>query len=530
MLGLALVMKAPVWFIIARVDFIGGHGWDRAALIDAAVRHFSDWWLLGTKSNASWGADTWDACNEFVYEATSGGLATFILFVAMLSRAFGMIGKARKRVEGSRQQEWFFWCVGAALYAHVMGFWGIDYFDVIRTWWYIFLAMIPAATLAARISAAKEPKPILVGETSYAGALMRILRFGRPAAAGRSPRSRGDFSTEITRYHMKLSIVIICWNDWKVIENCLRSIFESTHKIQYEVIVSDNGSTDGSVEKIRAQFPAVRVVENRANLGFAKGNNAGIREAGGEYVLILNPDTIIHDGSLDRWIEFADRHPEAGAFGCRVHNPDGTYQRSARPFPTISRYLVSAFGLRFLGHLNHPVLSDEYEGWKGDTEREVDWQSGCCVMLRGDLLKKLGGFDEQFFYQFEEVDLCRRVWGAGYRIRFTPEVSITHLGGQSVGRFPVRFAIEVCRNGYRYFYKHYGARGARQYRRMMLTKLRIRQVGYGFANLVRPNDMEEAGSRCIAPPCVGTSKLDPVQFVEHGIEQPVEQVPVQTTS
>ena len=166
-LGLALAMKAPVWFIIARVDFIGGHGWDRAALIDAAVRHFSDWWLLGTKSNASWGADTWDACNEFVYEATSGGLATFILFVAILSRAFGMIGKARKRVEGSRQQEWFFWCVGAALYAHVMGFWGIDYFDVIRTWWYIFLAMIPAATLAARISAAKEPKPILVGETSY---------------------------------------------------------------------------------------------------------------------------------------------------------------------------------------------------------------------------------------------------------------------------------------------------------------------------------------------------------------------------
>ena len=103
-LALALVMRAPVWFIIARVDFIGGHGWDRAALIDAAVRHFSDWWLLGTKSNASWGADTWDACNEFVYEATSGGLATFILFVALLSRAFGMIGKARKRVEGSRHR------------------------------------------------------------------------------------------------------------------------------------------------------------------------------------------------------------------------------------------------------------------------------------------------------------------------------------------------------------------------------------------------------------------------------------------
>jgi hypothetical protein len=271
------------------------------------------------------------------------------------------------------------------------------------------------------------------------------------------------------------------------------------------------------------------VVENRANLGFAKGNNAGIRETCGEYVLILNPDTIIHDGSLDRWVEFADQHPEAGAFGCRVHNPDGSYQRSARPFPTISRYLVAAFGLRFLGHLKHPVLSDEYEGWKGDTEREVDWQSGCCMMLRGDLLKKLGGFDEQFFYQFEEVDLCRRVWGAGFRIRFTPKVSITHLGGQSVGRFPVRFAIEVCRNGYRYFYKHYGARGARQYRQMLLTKLRIRQAGYGFANLVRPNDVVKGRLEMYRATVRWNQQLDPIQFVEHGIEQPVEQIPVQTT-
>jgi hypothetical protein len=165
-LALALAMKAPVWFIIARFDFVGGHGWDRAALIDAAVRHFSDWWLLGTKSNASWGADTWDACNQFVYEATSGGMATFVLFVAILTRAFSMIGKARKRVEGSRRQEWFFWCVGAALYAHVMGFWGIDYFDVIRTWWYVFLAMIPAATFVAQVSITKAPKPVLAGDVT----------------------------------------------------------------------------------------------------------------------------------------------------------------------------------------------------------------------------------------------------------------------------------------------------------------------------------------------------------------------------
>jgi hypothetical protein len=163
-LGLALAMRAPVWFIIARVDFVGGHGWDRAALIDATVRHFSEWWLLGATSTENWGADTWDACNQFVSEATSGGLATLVVFIAILSRVFGMIGAARKRVEGSRRQEWFFWCLGAALFANVMGFWGIDYFDIIRTWWYIFLAMIPAATMAARASIAERSQPELVSD------------------------------------------------------------------------------------------------------------------------------------------------------------------------------------------------------------------------------------------------------------------------------------------------------------------------------------------------------------------------------
>ena len=282
------------------------------------------------------------------------------------------------------------------------------------------------------------------------------------------------------------------------------------------------------MERIRTQFPSVRIIENRANLGFAKGNNAGIREASGEYVLILNPDTIIHDGSFDRWVVFADRNPGAGAFGCRVHNPDGSYQRSARPFPTISRYLVAALGLRFLGRVKYPVLSDEYEGWMGDTEREVDWQSGCCVMVRGNLLKRLDGFDEQFFYQFEEVDLCRRVWTAGFPIRFTPEVSITHLGGQSVGRYPVRFAIEVCRNGYRYFYKHYGSKGAQRYRHVLLTKFRCRQIVYGLRNLVRPSDVTKGRLQMYRATVRWNQQLDPIQFLEHGIEQSEDQTPARS--
>lgn len=322
---------------------------------------------------------------------------------------------------------------------------------------------------------------------------------------------------------MKLSIVIICWNDWKVIEDCLHSILNGTRRIEFEVIVSDNGSTDGSVERIREAFPTVRIVENRANLGFARGNNAGIQEARGEYVLILNPDTVIHDSSLDRLIEFADRHPEAGAFGCRVQNPDGSYQESARPFPTPIRSVLTALRLRPLGYIGRAFAVDAYIGWHGDTEREVDWQSGCCIMFRSELLKQLGGFDERFFYQFEEVDLCRRTWEAGYPVLFTPAASITHLGGQSVGRFPTRFAIEISRNRYRYFYKHFGKRGARRCRHIVLAHFRIRQFGYGLIKLIQPSEPLKRRLEMYRAVIEWNRLVDPIEFVEHGKEPRIEQ-------
>lgn len=326
---------------------------------------------------------------------------------------------------------------------------------------------------------------------------------------------------------MKLSIVIICWNDLRVIRDCLRSIYEGTHETNFEVVVSDNGSVDGSVEFIRKHYPQVRIVENRQNLGFARGNNAGIRVSRGDYVLILNPDTIIHDGALDKLVEFAERRSGAGAFGCRVLNPDGTYQVSARLFPTVLRYWVSALGLPKLSSF---FIYEEYPRWRGDTERSIDWQSGCCVMFRGNLLKRLGGFDEQFFYHFEEVDLCRRVWNAGYPILFTPEAVITHLGGQSVGRFPVRFEIEKHRSRYRYFYKHFGAKAARNCRRLSIVKIRVRQLGYGLLNMFKPAEILQRRLEMYREVIRWNQAIDPVDFVERGKEPGLEQTSVPQVS
>lgn len=143
---LALAMRAPVWFLIARANVVGGsNGWDRAYLIDATIRHFWSWWLIGTQARATWGYDTWDACNQFVLEATDGGLVTLILFVTLLVLCFSLIGRTRRRAKNDRALRWFYWCIGAALFANLLAFIGVDYFDQIFVEWLVFLAIITAA-------------------------------------------------------------------------------------------------------------------------------------------------------------------------------------------------------------------------------------------------------------------------------------------------------------------------------------------------------------------------------------------------
>ena len=315
---------------------------------------------------------------------------------------------------------------------------------------------------------------------------------------------------------MKLSIVILCWNDQAVIHDAIRSIYEETHNVDFEVIVSDNGSAEGCVEGIRKAFPYpnLRVVENKANLGFSRGNNAGIAVAEGEYILILNPDTIMHDRALDNLVAFADQHPEAGAFGCRAVYPDGRYQTTAMLAPTLGRLWIHAFGLHRLGRFIPPLRSRAYYGWNGDTEQEVDWQSGCCVMFRAKLLKALGGFDPRFFYHCEEVDLCRRVWETGHKVLFTPQAQITHIGGQSVKRTRIRSDLETHRSFYKYFHKHYGEKVAVQVRYPILVILLRHWAITRLASVLRPSDANRVIAESLAIQIKWNYQLDPVRFVK----------------
>jgi len=149
LVALHLVMKAPVWFLIARVDLIAGNsGYHRAELIDQCIRHFSDWWLIGTTASGTWGFDMWDLSNQFVAEAETGGLFTFICFVLIISRSFSRIGSARKIAENQKdtKQEWFMWFLGISLFAHIVSYFGISYFDNVKIYWCAFLAIVAAAT------------------------------------------------------------------------------------------------------------------------------------------------------------------------------------------------------------------------------------------------------------------------------------------------------------------------------------------------------------------------------------------------
>jgi hypothetical protein len=147
LISLHLVMKAPVWFLIARIDIVGGSsGYHRAMLVNDFIEHFRDWWLVGTAENARWGSTMWDLCNQYVAEGQLGGLATFLCFLGMIYICFSRIGTARQSVEGNRQKEWFFWILGATLFSHVVGFFGISYFDQTRVSWFALLAIIVTAT------------------------------------------------------------------------------------------------------------------------------------------------------------------------------------------------------------------------------------------------------------------------------------------------------------------------------------------------------------------------------------------------
>jgi GT2 family glycosyltransferase len=253
---------------------------------------------------------------------------------------------------------------------------------------------------------------------------------------------------------MKLSIIIVSWNVKEDLSRCLHSLEENPPSSKYEVIVVDNGSSDGTIESIRNHFPGVHFIANSDNRGFAAANNQGIEKSQGEYVLFLNPDTIIDSNCLNILMDFMDKNEDVGVCGPKLLYGDGTVQRSVRRFPSFRGALHRHTIFKIL-----KIFKSDYEKWvmrdfKYDRQMEVDQVMGAALMTRRSIIKTVGMMDEIFFVYYEEVDLCYRIKQAGWRIVFLPEAKITHLGGRSSGQIPADKTIMAMTSLLKFFKKH----------------------------------------------------------------------------
>lgn len=228
-----------------------------------------------------------------------------------------------------------------------------------------------------------------------------------------------------------LSICIVSWNTEALLKECLRSIFERTRGISYEVFVVDNASKDGTVKMVREHFSDVSLIVNHENRGFAAANNQAVRLAKGRHVIFQNPDTVVLGDALQTMVQFMDGHPEAGAVGCKLLNADGSIQRSTKRLLTSSIILYDNTILGRLPFLRGKLKNYKMKSFSFDRVEDVDAASGAALMVRKSILDEAGLMDEGYFMFFEEMDLCRRVRLKGYKIYFVPTALIIHFGGAS---------------------------------------------------------------------------------------------------
>ena len=258
---------------------------------------------------------------------------------------------------------------------------------------------------------------------------------------------------------MKLSIIIVSWNVCELLEGCLRSIFSHPPSAPFEVIVVDNASLDDSVSMVHKKFPEVAVIENSGNPGFAAANNQGIKEARGEYMMLLNPDTLVHTDAFDIMIQELDAEPSVGACGPEILNPDGSVQMGPGSLPTFRSLLYSKTIFRKTGLFRKHYLELKKRDFDlNESERGfVNKLSGAAVMVRSEVFNQIGLLDESFFMYYEDTDLFYRTMQASWKPLYLPDAKITHIGGQSTRQFSVQKKLLLYQSLFIFLRKHFGA-------------------------------------------------------------------------
>jgi len=252
-----------------------------------------------------------------------------------------------------------------------------------------------------------------------------------------------------------LSIVIVSWNVRDLLRACLASLAPGRDALRLEVIVVDSGSGDGSPDMVQLEFPWVELIARPDNVGFPRGNNLAIQQSTGRYILLLNPDTEVVDDALVTMVEYLDQQPPVGAVGPQLRYPDGRVQSSRRRFPTLVTGLLESTWWQSRAPqsvLDHYYMRDRPD----DTVSEVDWLMGACLMVRRQVVEEVGGLDEAYFMYSEELDWCRRIKSAGWRVVYLPTARIIHHEGKSSEQAVTARHINFNRAKLRYFRKYHG--------------------------------------------------------------------------
>lgn len=269
-----------------------------------------------------------------------------------------------------------------------------------------------------------------------------------------------------------VSIVIVNFNTRELLRDCLLSLRVTAPNS--EIVVVDNASADGSQEMVRTEFAGTKtkLIENGENLGFSAANNAGIRQAQGRLILLLNSDTIVKPGAVAAMTEFLDAHPDVGGVTCRLLNTDGSIQAcvSGRPGPTMLFFRLFGLSRLVRGDRARRALARWFPFLVGSTVRgyldpytaklpiEVENISGACLMLRREAIEQVGLLDENFFMYFEDMDYCLRLRSAGWKLYYVPSGTIVHLVGQSSGGRMRDYSLHSYRSLFYFYRKHYPLR------------------------------------------------------------------------
>jgi N-acetylglucosaminyl-diphospho-decaprenol L-rhamnosyltransferase len=267
-----------------------------------------------------------------------------------------------------------------------------------------------------------------------------------------------------------LSILIVNWNVRDLLRACLQSLLADNdspsegstlscvrvEEWEIEVLVVDNASQDGSVEMVQSEFPQVTLIESVENLGFTRGNNLLLRRCRGRYALLLNPDTEVHRDAIPRMLSYAEAHSDVAVVGPRLIYGDGRPQPSRRRFPTLmTAFMESTLLQQWFPH-NRWARRYTLADVPADMVQEVDWVTGACMLVRRAAWEEIGLLDEGYFMYSEELDWCRRMVDAGWRVVYLPDAVVTHHEDQSSGQVVAARHIRFQRSKVRYFRKHHG--------------------------------------------------------------------------